>query len=161
MDPAAGLDLTFPVGSLNGQRECLNIPIIDDDDFELTQTFNVDVMTISPPIIPSAGPMAQVEISDNDGKPLLHPSHVLHTHIIISLPAAPTASLTSSAVSGSEGTTINGVCVQAPLAPGGEFESLCTVDLMAIPGTAGELLLTTCNSYESMREMCIILAVAV
>ena len=59
----------FPVGSGNGQTECTNIPIIDDPDFELTQTFNVDIMTISPSIISSAGPMAQVEISDNDGKP--------------------------------------------------------------------------------------------
>ena len=73
----------FPEGSMNGQTDCVNIPIIDDDDFELTQTFNVDMMTISPPIIPSAGPMAQVEISDNDSKPLLYPSHVLHTHKIV------------------------------------------------------------------------------
>ena len=73
------------MGSVNGQRQCVNISLIDDTDYELLQTFNVDMMTISPPIIPSAGPMAQVEISDNDSKPLLHPSHVFHTHYIITL----------------------------------------------------------------------------
>ena len=77
---AASLNLLFPVGSTNGQRQC-----VDDPDYELVQIFNVDMMTISPPIIPSAGPMAQVEISDNDGKPLLYPSHILHTIYFVSL----------------------------------------------------------------------------
>ena len=75
----ANLDVVFPEGSTNGPGPCINIPIIDDFDFELVQMINVDMTTISPPIIPGSGVMAQVEISDNDGKPLAHPSSYTHS----------------------------------------------------------------------------------
>ena len=48
-------------------------------------------------------------------------------------------SLTTAEVSGTEGTIIDSVCVQAPLESGGEFESPLTVALIANPGTASEL----------------------
>ena len=46
-------------------------------------------------------------------------------------------------VTGTEGdSTFNGVCVQATLGPGGEFEADLTVTLMGTAGTASELLLS-------------------
>ena len=52
--------------------DCVNIVIIDDNDYELVHTFSVDIMTIEPPnsVMDTAG-TANVQITDNDGKLLL------------------------------------------------------------------------------------------
>ena len=40
--------VTFDEGSVDGEMECLNISIVDDDDFEGEHVFRVEIMEFSP-----------------------------------------------------------------------------------------------------------------
>ena len=71
--PAPGSDyvdvstqVTFPSGTTNGDTECLNIVIIDDNDFEENQNFQVQMGMITPSIASGTG-NALVTIQDSNG----------------------------------------------------------------------------------------------
>ena len=72
--PAPGSDyvdvstqVTFPSGTTtNGDTECLSIVIIDDNDFEEDQNFQVQIGMITPSIASGTG-SALVTIQDNNG----------------------------------------------------------------------------------------------
>ena len=132
------------MGTVNGDMQCLDIDIIDDADYELDHTFNVDIIAIEPTVVMNRAGMARVEIMDNDSKLSLNADRVLYNKIIsasISLSTVPTISLTSNMYTGTEGdSSFSDVCVQATLSPGGEFETPLTVTLMGTAGSASESL---------------------
>ena len=66
------------MGSVNGEMQCANIDILEDNDYELDHTFTADIMTITPDAIMNNAGTARIEITDDDGKLLLHPDHVLY-----------------------------------------------------------------------------------
>lgn len=63
------MDLVFPEGSGNGDSRCLNIPIVNDNDFEGDHTFQVGVRTVTPNIVDGVAlGDAPVIIQDSVGK---------------------------------------------------------------------------------------------
>ena len=62
-----GQDVTFTSGTVNSGSECTNIEIIDDEDFETDQDFQVNISSITPSIASGTGDVASVTIQDNNG----------------------------------------------------------------------------------------------
>ncbi|WP_443943537.1 Calx-beta domain-containing protein [Pedobacter sp. AW1-32] len=61
--------VTFPANSVSGATQTFNIPIINDDIAELTETFTVTLTSVgagSPVTIPNAGATGTATILDND-----------------------------------------------------------------------------------------------
>lgn len=75
LTPAAGSDyvdsnpqVVFTSGmTSNGDSECFNIVIINDDDYEENQNFQVEIDMISPSVASGTGSTVPVTIQDNNG----------------------------------------------------------------------------------------------
>ena len=66
------LDLTFPDGSQEGVRQCVEVVIIDDEAVEGTESFYVDLTTSDARIeLSRICRRAQITIFDNDSKTVL------------------------------------------------------------------------------------------
>ena len=63
-------NVTFSDGAVNGDIECLSIPIIDDNDFEGDHSFQAQLMAFEPTSVPVMLDMAlaTITIQDNDGE---------------------------------------------------------------------------------------------
>lgn len=65
------LTVTFTSGAVfNGDTECITVVIVDDNDFEAEQTFEVLLSLITPDVASGTGSMATVVIEDNSGNSL-------------------------------------------------------------------------------------------
>lgn len=62
-----GQGVTFTSGTVNDGLACTTIEIIDDENFETDQDFQVDISTVTPSIASVIGDMASVTIQDNNG----------------------------------------------------------------------------------------------
>ena len=62
--------VTFREGSVNGDTECLNIPVINENDFEGDHSFQAQLMAIEPTSVPLmlGSTLATVTIQDSDGE---------------------------------------------------------------------------------------------
>lgn len=73
--PGQGSDYTplntqviFPSGASNFQTQCVTIGIVDDNNFEGNQNFQVQISGITPPVASGTGSAVPVTIQDNNGK---------------------------------------------------------------------------------------------
>lgn len=62
-----GQGVTFTSGTVNDGLACTTIDIIDDENFETDQDFQVEFSTVTPSIASTTGDMVSVAIQDNDG----------------------------------------------------------------------------------------------
>ena len=64
--------LTFPVGSLDNDTQCLNVSIIDDDTaLEGDETFTVTLTLLTTGLgVTTGNTMTTITITDNEGKQL-------------------------------------------------------------------------------------------
>ena len=140
-DITGNLDIVFMEGSVNGDTGCVNIPILEDPDFEGDHTFQVEVGSVSPSIVDPPNLVA-VTIMDDGGKMLW--SFVTPLPPFFSPPLSfsqdAMVRLSSAMYTGDEGDlAFMDVCVVASLTSGGTLQIPLVVDLMATPGTASKL----------------------
>ena len=64
----SNLNLVFTTGSVNGEEECLTLSILDDFDFEGLHSFQVDIQSISPPVLTDIAGSGIVNIMDDDSE---------------------------------------------------------------------------------------------
>ena len=69
-DITGNLDIVFTEGSMNGDTGCVNIPILEDPDFEGDHTFQVEIGSVSPSIVDPPLNLVAVTIMDDGGKML-------------------------------------------------------------------------------------------
>ena len=71
--------IIFPSGAStqNGDAGCISIDINDDNIYEGSQFFMVEIMSIYPQIATGTGLNVSVEIIDNDGKRLISNIHTI------------------------------------------------------------------------------------
>ena len=69
-DITGNLDIVFTEGSMNGDTGCINIPILEDLDFEGNHTFQVEIEGVSPSIVDPPTDLVTVTIMDDGGKML-------------------------------------------------------------------------------------------
>lgn len=62
---ALSVNESFPVGSMIGDTVCIGITILDDQSFESTEFFTLDLLT--DPDVWNLGPVVNVQIIDDDG----------------------------------------------------------------------------------------------
>ena len=60
------LNVTIVKGSPNGTFYCVGIDILDDEAFEITETFTLELSTLDPSV--RVGSNTRINIIDNDGK---------------------------------------------------------------------------------------------
>ena len=62
--------VSFREGAVNGDTECLNVPVINDNDFEGDHCFQAQLMAIKPTSVPLMldSTLATVRIQDSDGE---------------------------------------------------------------------------------------------
>ena len=70
------LNVFFPSGSTNGNTDCINISIIDDDALEGDHSFTVSLNPPAAPVTLTTPSSSPVTITDNDGKLLLKKMHL-------------------------------------------------------------------------------------
>ena len=60
----------FHEGAVNGDTECLNVPVINDNDFEGDHSFQAQLMAIKPTSVPLMldSTLETVRIQDSDGE---------------------------------------------------------------------------------------------
>ena len=58
---------TFPVGSTNGSTACIMINATQDEDYEGTHSFTLDIGMPSGPASVNNSNCAEVQITENDG----------------------------------------------------------------------------------------------
>ena len=65
-------ELTFPAGTQAGDRQCLGIPLIDNNRADGTRFFTVSIVSFDPlvHVVPEFS-QKYVYIEDNDGKPFV------------------------------------------------------------------------------------------
>ena len=60
--------IIFPAGSMNGDQDCLTIPILDDDALEGDHSFSVSLNPPAPPVTLTTPSSSPVTITDNEGR---------------------------------------------------------------------------------------------
>lgn len=60
----SGYALIFPIGSTNGSVQCINISIIDDDEIEGDETFEITIFSFTVMI---RNQQTVITIIDNEG----------------------------------------------------------------------------------------------
>ena len=81
MPPAPPMDTFMENVAVNGDMICIDIAIIDDDDYEADHDFSLAIQLSVSPTLATVGPNSIITIQDNGGKYNIH-IHV-HVHLII------------------------------------------------------------------------------
>ena len=66
--PIASFPLEFPVGTNANDTQCVNISILDNDIFEETETFTVELTVVPHPRVMEGNAETIIYITDNDSK---------------------------------------------------------------------------------------------
>ena len=61
------MSVVFEPGVMNNESKCINISIIDDNDFEGDDIYTVEISSIYPPIAFGTGDTIDITIQDNNG----------------------------------------------------------------------------------------------
>ena len=83
IDPTQ-LTVFFEAGSVNGDTDCINITILDDDALEGDHSFTVSLNPPDFPVTLTTPSSSPVNITDNDGKQL-HKRRVFTSCFLIKL----------------------------------------------------------------------------
>lgn len=62
------LNVNFPTGAMNGDQDCLNISILDDEALDGNSTFTVSLNPLVSPDTLATPSSSPVTIMDNEGK---------------------------------------------------------------------------------------------
>ena len=83
MPPAPPMDTFMENVAVNGDMICIDIAIIDDDDYEDAHEFSLAIQLSVSPTLATAGGNAIITIQDNGGKYNIHIHVHVHVHLII------------------------------------------------------------------------------
>ena len=67
--------------AVNGDMICIDIAIIDDDDYEANHDFSLSIHLSVSPTLATVGPNAIITIQDNGGKNNIQYTCYTHVHL--------------------------------------------------------------------------------